>query len=164
MCNKTESFQGRYTIEEQKTKNTSFRISDSRNAASFININMGGVVNSIFHSYEEVVRVASNVKCEIRPMWKGVRYDYTCEPSADIYAHKTMADVIRTDKALSGTPPYYDNSNGSLYKIAEQRDWNAYLFDVVKRLERGGKKDPLEQEIDKTIALLQLWKKELTSK
>lgn len=59
------------------------------------------------------------------------------------------------------TPEYYDNSNGSLYKVATERKWNAYLFDVVKRLERGGKKDPLKQEIEKSIAVLQLWLKEL---
>lgn len=59
------------------------------------------------------------------------------------------------------TPPYYNNENGSLYKVAVDRGWNAYLFDVVKRLERGGKKDPLPQEIEKSIAVLQLWLKEL---
>lgn len=59
------------------------------------------------------------------------------------------------------TPSYYDNKKGSLYKIAEQRGWNAYVFDVVKRLDRGGKKDPLKQEIEKSIAVLQLWLKEL---
>src|SRR5690606_15167308 len=45
--------------------------------------------------------------------------------------------------------PHYDNSKGSLYKVATERGWNAYLFDLVKRLERGGKKDPLRQEIEK---------------
>jgi hypothetical protein len=59
------------------------------------------------------------------------------------------------------TPSYYDNSKGSLYQVANQRGWNAYLFDIVKRLERGGKKDPLKQEIEKSIAVLQLWLKEL---
>lgn len=63
--------------------------------------------------------------------------------------------------AIGNLPPYYDNSNGSLYQIAEQRGWNAYVFDVVKRLERGGKKDPLKQEIEKSIGVLQLWLKEM---
>jgi len=58
------------------------------------------------------------------------------------------------------TPVYYDNSKGSLYKVAQDRGWSPYLFDLVKRLDRGGKKDSLSQEIDKSIALLQLWKKE----
>jgi len=53
--------------------------------------------------------------------------------------------------------PYYDNSKGSLYKVATERGWNAYLFDLVKRLERGGKKDPLKQEIEKSIDVLKVW-------
>lgn len=59
--------------------------------------------------------------------------------------------------------PHYNNQHGSLYKIAEQRGWNSYVFDVVKRLDRAGKKEnnPVEQEIDKTINLLKLWKQEL---
>lgn len=62
---------------------------------------------------------------------------------------------------IINTPEYYDNSKGSLYKLATERERNAYLFDVVKRLERGGKKDPLKQEIEKSIAVLQLWLKEI---
>ena len=58
-------------------------------------------------------------------------------------------------------PNYYDNSKGSLYKVATERGWNFYLADIVKRLERGGKKDPLKQEIEKSIGVLTLWLKEL---
>lgn len=58
-------------------------------------------------------------------------------------------------------PKYYNNDKGSLYKVANERNWNAYLFDVVKRLERGGKKDPIKQEIEKSIGVLQLWLSEL---
>lgn len=57
--------------------------------------------------------------------------------------------------------PHYNNDNGSLYKVATQRNWNAYLFDIVKRLERGGKKDPIEQEIQKSIDVLRIWLEEL---
>lgn len=68
------------------------------------------------------------------------------------------------DDAVAGpelsAPAHYDNSKGSLYFIAQQRGWNPYIFDVVKRLERGGKKDPLKQEIEKSIFVLQLWLKE----
>ncbi|MDQ1139443.1 hypothetical protein [Pedobacter agri] len=69
-----------------------------------------------------------------------------------------MADQSTGEVKL---PEYYDNSKGSLYQIAEQRGWNPYTFDVVKRLDRGGKKDPLRQEIEKSIGVLQLWLKEL---
>ncbi len=56
--------------------------------------------------------------------------------------------------------PHYDNKHGSLYKIAEQRGWNTYQFDLIKRIDRALKKGQFEQDIDKTIDLLKLWKKE----
>lgn len=74
-----------------------------------------------------------------------------------------VKDLLENPVVEYSTPKYYDNSEergGSLYKVATKRDWNPYLFDVVKRLERGGKKDDLIQEINKTIAVLELWKKE----
>jgi hypothetical protein len=67
----------------------------------------------------------------------------------------------REDYMQLQTPDYYNNTNCSLYKVATQRGWGPYLFDLVKRLERGGKKDPLRQEIEKSIVVLQLWLSEL---
>lgn len=65
------------------------------------------------------------------------------------------------DKEVFNPQSHYDNSKGSLYKVATERNWNAYIFDVVKRLERGGKKDPLKQEIEKSIDVLKIWLAEL---
>ena len=58
------------------------------------------------------------------------------------------------------TPSHYDNSNGTLYKIAKERGWNAYLFDIVKRLERSNKKGCFKEDLEKSIAVIQLWLKE----
>lgn len=58
------------------------------------------------------------------------------------------------------TPSHYDNSKGTLYKVALERGWNAYLFDIVKRLERAEKKGVFDEDLDKSIAVIQLWKKE----
>lgn len=58
------------------------------------------------------------------------------------------------------TPSHYDNSKGTLYKVAIERGWNAYLFDIVKRLERAEKKGVFDEDLDKSIAVIQLWKKE----
>ena len=55
----------------------------------------------------------------------------------------------------------FEEGKGSLYKVGLEREWNPYLFDVVKRLERGGKKDPLKQEIEKSIDVLKIWLNEL---
>ena len=60
-------------------------------------------------------------------------------------------------------PAYYDNTNGSLYKIAEQRGWNFYQADAVKRIDRALKKGNFKQDIEKTIALLNLWLEETKS-
>jgi hypothetical protein len=62
------------------------------------------------------------------------------------------------------TPSHYDNSKGTLYKVAQERGWNAYLFDCVKRLERAEKKGEFETDLDKSIAVIQLWKNEQTTK
>jgi hypothetical protein len=44
-------------------------------------------------------------------------------------------------------PKHYDKINGSLYKVAEDRGWNSYLFDIVKRLERSEKKGEFIQDL-----------------
>lgn len=77
-------------------------------------------------------------------------------------ADLVIEQILQSDQKTAFNPqPYYDNSKGSLYKVATERGWNAYLFDTVKRLERGGKKDPLRQEIEKSIDVLKIWLKEL---
>jgi len=58
------------------------------------------------------------------------------------------------------TPKHYDNSNGTLYKVAKERNWNPYLFDIVKRLERADKKGEFETDLKKSIAVIQLWLEE----
>lgn len=58
------------------------------------------------------------------------------------------------------TPSHYDNSKGTLYKVATERGWNAYLFDIVKRLERSNKKGYFKEDLEKSIAVIQLWLKE----
>ena len=58
------------------------------------------------------------------------------------------------------TPNYYDNTNGSLYKVAQQRGWNSYLFDIVKRLERAEKKGEFDKDLEKTINLIKLYRNE----
>lgn len=140
-------YQGRYVVTAAHCSSKSFYVSDLKNREDAIDIYIEESKYTFFSSFERASFVAKNVT------FKEDSKKYECVPIPE----KAKTEAV-------ATPAYYDNSNGSLYKIAEQRGWNAYLFDAVKRLERGGKKDPLEQEIDKTIALLQLWKSELTSK
>jgi hypothetical protein len=54
-------------------------------------------------------------------------------------------------------PKYYNNENGTLYKLADERHWPSYLFDIVKRLNRNGKKDDMKLEVEKSILVFRLW-------
>ena len=53
-------------------------------------------------------------------------------------------------------PNHYNNEYGSLYKIAVERGWNAYQFDAIKRIDRVNKKGQFEEDIKKTIVVLEL--------
>jgi len=58
------------------------------------------------------------------------------------------------------TPKHYDNSKGTLYKVAQERNWNPYLFDIVKRLERADKKGDFKIDLEKSILVINLWLEE----
>ncbi len=59
------------------------------------------------------------------------------------------------------TQPHYDNTKGSLYKIAQERGWNAYQFDIVKRIDRCEKKGQFGDDLDKTIEVIKMYKQGL---
>lgn len=61
---------------------------------------------------------------------------------------------------IDKTPKHYDNEKGSLYKVAKERGWNPYLFDIVKRLERSEKKGEFESDLNKSKHVIDLWLKE----
>jgi len=68
-------------------------------------------------------------------------------------------DIVEYKDDLN-TPKHYDNTNGSLYKVAQERGWNSYLFDIVKRLERAEKKGEFKQDLEKSINVIKLWQNE----
>ena len=63
-------------------------------------------------------------------------------------------------KLVVTAPDHYDNTHGSLYKIAEQRGWNAFQFDIIKRTDRCEKKGQFEEDLNKTKFLIDLYLKE----
>jgi hypothetical protein len=73
---------------------------------------------------------------------------------------KKYAEIISYKEAEITTPAHYNNEKGTLYKVASERGWNSYLFDIVKRLERAEKKGEFETDLKKSIAVIQLWLKE----
>lgn len=55
---------------------------------------------------------------------------------------------------------HYNNSNGSLYKFAEDHGLNAWEFDLVKRIVRCRKKGQFIEDLEKTKRVIDLYLKE----
>ena len=55
---------------------------------------------------------------------------------------------------------HYDNSNGSLYLFAEQNELNAWEFDIIKRIVRCRKKGQFQEDLQKTVRVIELYLKE----
>ena len=55
---------------------------------------------------------------------------------------------------------HYGNSNGSLYLFAEQNELNAYEFDIIKRIVRCRKKGQFQEDLQKTVRVIELYLKE----
>lgn len=69
-------------------------------------------------------------------------------------------DKIKKSIDKFNIPKHYDNSKGTLYQVATERGWNAYLFDIVKRLERAEKKGEFKTDLEKSKVVIDLWLKE----
>ena len=91
--------------------------------------------------------------------------DISKEIEAQQLINKTAKEIARfklmkyLDETLQ-TPKHYDNSKGTLYKVATERGWNSYLFDIVKRLERAEKKGEFKTDLEKSINVIKLWLQE----
>jgi hypothetical protein len=57
-------------------------------------------------------------------------------------------------------PKHYDNTNGSLYKFANDRGLNSWEFDIIKRVIRCRKKGNFKEDLEKTKFLIDLYLKE----
>ena len=55
---------------------------------------------------------------------------------------------------------HYDNSNGSLYLFATQNELNAWEFDIIKRIVRCRKKGQFQDDLQKTVRVIELYLKE----
>jgi hypothetical protein len=58
---------------------------------------------------------------------------------------------------------HYNNSNGSLYLFAEQNELNAWEFDIIKRIIRSRKKGQFQEDLQKTVRVIELYLKEYES-
>ena len=64
------------------------------------------------------------------------------------------------DNKKTKTPKHYNNQFGSLYLFCERHGLNSYEFDAIKRIIRCRKKGCFEEDIEKTIAVLEIYKEE----
>ena len=55
---------------------------------------------------------------------------------------------------------HYNNTNGSLYKFAQDHGLNAYEFDCIKRIVRCRKKGQFKEDLEKTKRVIDLYLKE----
>jgi hypothetical protein len=80
----------------------------------------------------------------------------------EFFISMDMIDVTAGNKPIKITTidKHYDNSNGSLYKFAEDHGLNAYEFDCIKRIVRCRKKGQFTSDIEKTIRVLNLYLEE----
>lgn len=58
------------------------------------------------------------------------------------------------------TDSHYDNTNGSLYKFAQDHGLNAWEFDIIKRVVRCRKKGQFKEDLEKTKRVIDIYLKE----
>jgi hypothetical protein len=70
------------------------------------------------------------------------------------------AEIIEDEKPQpTNTQPHYKGSQ-SLYKVAEDFGLNSYEFDIIKRIVRCRHKGEFIKDLNKTIDLINIYKKE----
>ena len=120
-------------------------------------IRVGSVGNKEFSGMVIESNISDYKVGEVKKRWLKEYFDiYEIEKVKEMDAMNKKEDKFTTIE----TPKHYDNSNGTLYKVADERGWNPYLFDIVKRLERADKKGEFETDLKKSIAVIQLWLEE----
>jgi hypothetical protein len=111
-------------------------------------------IETIHYERDSQAYYAYDNKKELRCIWS--------KKYAEIISYKDEGVNEGVNINIEGvnTPNHYDNSKGTLYKVATERNWNPYLFDIVKRLERAEKKGEFKTDLEKSINVIKLWLKE----
>lgn len=101
--------------------------------------------------YKVIHEGSSYYLVESEPMgsaWRMVKKDDCEKTDANFNCHKVKQDA------------HYDNTNGSIYKFAEDHGLNAWEFDVLKRVVRCRKKGQFQEDLEKTKRVIDLYLKE----
>jgi hypothetical protein len=76
---------------------------------------------------------------------------------------KKIINNVKTEIPMM-KPKHYDNTNGSLYKFAEDNNLNAWEFDIIKRIVRCRKKGAFIEDLEKTKLVIDIYLKEYDNK
>ena len=76
----------------------------------------------------------------------------------DFFTDDEVEEEVKTNDLKA--PKHYDNTNGSLYKFANDLGLNSWEFDIIKRVVRCRKKGNFKEDLEKTKFLIDLYLKE----
>ena len=134
---------------EQTMDNKTFLEETIKEFKNVVKVEDGGLIYDITKDGKYMINMAG-----------AVTYDFVKPQNEKRYVIlKTgfhTIDIVEYKEELN-TPKHYDNTKGTLYKVAQERGWNTYLFDIVKRLERAEKKGEFNQDLEKSINVIKLW-------
>lgn len=113
-------------------------------------------------SYRSSHRSILKCDCEELPMtfldMLEVQMQDPSTESADLFGDFFHFKINKTHDNIHDT--HYDNSNGSLYKFAEEHKLNAWEFDIIKRVVRCRNKGQFTSDLEKTKRVIDLYLKE----
>ena len=118
-----------------------------------------------FVSYRSSQRSIPKCDCEELPMlfldMLEVQMRDPSVESWDLFGESFHMKINKTYDDIHDT--HYDNSNGSLYKFAEDHKLNAWEFDIIKRVVRCRNKGQFTSDLEKTKRVIDLYLKEYGS-
>lgn len=85
---------------------------------------------------------------------------YGTEWNKEAFTFETEHKIKEVKTNDLKAPKHYDNTNGSLYKFANDKSLNSYEFDIIKRVIRCRKKGNFKEDLEKTKFLIDLYLKE----
>jgi len=95
------------------------------------------------------------------------RYIVINDAGVESYFFKEEIEIIEGDNLTLKNIPlppqtdqHYNNTNGSLYKFAQDHELNAWEFDIIKRITRCRKKGQFKEDLEKTKRVIDLYLKE----
>jgi hypothetical protein len=103
----------------------------------------GGKEQWLFFEYDQVELIEDTDGLT----WENIKKNFNAEYPL------TPSKAFKLDQ-------HYNNTNGSLYKFAQDHELNAYEFDCIKRIVRCRKKGQFKEDLEKTKRVIDLYLKE----